>query len=154
MSFGARFLVVKVPSTKQPLSCSLVLERLRRAVSRATFSPLADVLMIVLQRDSSGRKKVPSVNVGSSINAALTFGSFISIPRSTSWALRFSIPSSNFSPMNRRKTRVSIMSRFSKKEPEFFALRRMSRHLKRISSMLSGLSDLVFAFAIFFTNNN
>lgn len=58
---------------------------------------------------------------------------------------KFLYPIFIFSPMKRRNTSVSIISRFSKKEPEFRAPRSMSLHLKRIASRLMVSSFFFFA---------
>ena len=71
MSLAPRLRCVKVPSTKQPFSVGLVSPMLRKAVSRATFSCGAAVLMMVDQRASLGKSNVPSANVASSKNALI-----------------------------------------------------------------------------------
>ena len=65
-----------------------------------------------------------SAKVASSKNAALMFSSSGSNPCSLSVRFRFSIPSSYFSPINLKNTSVSIISLFSKNEPELRAARK------------------------------
>lgn len=55
---------------------------------------------------------------------------------------------SYFSPIKRRNTRVSIISLFSKKEPEFLAALRISLQLKRILSILSAFSTAFLAIVV------
>ena len=141
--------VVNVPSTKHPFNCLLLAAMLCRAVSRATFSLGAGVWMIVDQRASTGRLYVPSVKVGSSKNAALIASSSGSSPSLIRFCRKFSTPSSNFSPMKRKNTSVSIISRFSKNDPELRALRRISRHLNRIASRLIFSSTFFLAIEIY-----
>ena len=145
MSFGARLRAVNVPSTKQPRSCLLLAAMLCSAVSSATLSWGAGVLIIVDQRASSGKLYVPSVKVASSKNAAKISGSSGSSPCAIKSLRSLAVPSSNFSPIKRRKTRASIISRFSKKEPAFRAARKISRHLKRMLSRLIVSSAFFFA---------
>ena len=92
------------------------------------------MLIIVDHRASMGRLYVPSVKVASSKNALKISSSSGLRPWDSSSLRKFSTPSSNFSPIKRKNTSVSIMSRFSKNEPEFRAARRISRHLNRIES--------------------
>ena len=54
-----------------------------------------------------------------------------------------------FSPMKRKNTSVSIISRFSKNDPELRALRRISRHLNRIASRLIFSSTFFLAIEIY-----
>ena len=95
---------------------------------------------------SGGRLYVPSAKVASSKNAARIFSSSGSSPCSIKIWRNFSIPSSYFSPINLKNTSVSIISRFSKNEPELRAARKISLHLKRIESRL--IVSSVFFFAI------
>ena len=67
---------------------------------------------------------VPSANVASSKNAALIFSSSGSRSCSIRVLRSASIPSSYFSPINLKNTSVSIISLFSKKEPELRAARK------------------------------
>ena len=60
----------------------------------------------------------------------------------TPWK-EYTIPSSYFSPIKRKNTRVNIISLFSKKEPEFLAALKMSLQLK---SMVSKLITFSFDF--------
>ena len=136
ISFAPRFLCVKVPSTKQPFSCLLLSAMLFSALSKATFSCGEAVLTMVDHRASIGRSNVPSANVASSKNALRIFSSSGSNPCSMSVFLRFATPSSYFSPIKRRNTSVSIISLFSKNEPEFFAFRNISLHLNKMLSRL------------------
>ena len=145
MSLAPRLRCVNVPSTKHPFKSGLVAPMLLRAVSRATFNCGAAVLMMVDQRDSGGRSKVPSAKVASSKKAFTISSSSGSSPSSINFWRNFATPSSYFSPINRRNTSVSIMSRFSKNDPEFFACRRISRHLNRMLSRFSVSSFTFFA---------
>lgn len=95
-----------------------------KAVSSATLSCGAGVLIIVDHLASGGKLYVPSAKVASSKNAALMFSSSGSNPCSLSVCFRFSIPSSYFSPINLKNTSVSIISLFSKNEPELRAARK------------------------------
>lgn len=70
MSFGARLRCVNVPSIKHPFKSFELDAILCRAVSSATLSPGAEVLMIVDHLASGGRLYVPSAKVASSKNAA------------------------------------------------------------------------------------
>ena len=124
MSLAARFRAVNVPFTKQPFNCGSSSSSLCKAVSSATFNPGAGVLMIVDHLASGGKLYVPSAKVASSKKAALIFSSSGSNPCSISVCFNFSIPSSYFSPINLKNTSVSIMSLFSKNEPELRAERK------------------------------
>ena len=150
MSLAPRLRCVNVPSTKQPFRIGLVSPILRKAVSRATFSCGAAVLIIVDQRASTGKSKVPSANVASSKKAFMisslsgSKSSFISRSRSAA------TPFSYFSPIKRRNTSVNIISRFSKNEPEFFACLSISLHLKSMFSRFSTSSFVFLAIILFY----
>ena len=73
MSLAAKLRAVNVPFIKQPLSCGSSSSSLCSAVSSATLSCGAGVLMIVDHLASTGRLYFPSAKVASSKNAALIF---------------------------------------------------------------------------------
>ena len=117
------------------------------AVSNATFSSGAGVLIIVDHLASLERLYVPSANVASSKKAARIFSSSGSRFCSINTLRRFSIPSSYFSPINLKNIKVNIISLFSKNDPELRAARKISLQLNRILSIFKPFSTAFF-FAI------
>ena len=145
ISFADKFLVINVPCMKHPLKSSNLFDSVCNALSSVSFNLFAGVFIIVNHLASSGRLYVPSLNIDMLFSISLTPLSFKSNPSCFNDSHSFSYAISYFSPMNLRKINVSIMSLFSKNDPEFLALLNISRQLKRILSKLKIFLSSFFA---------